>query len=60
MILFFNWQTAFSADFYGASYAAFPGFPATEYLDISFNFRTHFEDGLIMFIGSAAEVCTCV
>ena len=50
-------QAVFSADFYGTSYAVFPTFTATEHLDISLNFRTYFEDGIIMFIGSAAQVC---
>ena len=49
-------QSVLSADFYGASYAVFPAFAASEYLDISLNFRTYFSDGVIMYIGSAAQV----
>ena len=49
-------QAVLSADFYGTSYAVFPRFEAIQYLDISLNFRTYFSDGLILFIGSAAQV----
>ena len=49
-------QAVFSAEFYGASYAVFPAFTASEYVDISLNFRTNFANGLILFIGSAAQV----
>ena len=46
----------FSAEFYGTSFAVFPAFTATQHLDISLSFRTNFADGLILFIGSAAQV----
>ena len=51
-------QVALSADFYGASYAVFPAFTATAHFDISLSFRTYFGDGLMLFVGSAAQVCS--
>jgi len=50
-------QSVFSAAFYGTSYVVFPSFAASEHLDISFNFQTNFENGLVMFTGSASHVC---